>query len=438
MPISSVTNGVHMPTWDSAEADALWTQACGKNRWCEEDPTTADIQALTDEQLWQMRTLERKQLIARVRARYARQLASEHLVLADATGFLDEHVLTMGFARRFATYKRPNLLLHDPDRLIRLLGNPQHPVQLILAGKAHPQDQPGQALIKQWNDFIDRPEVKGHVAFLSDYDMQMAQELVQGMDLWINTPRRPWEASGTSGMKVLVNGGLNLSELDGWWAEAYSPQVGWAIGDGREHGDDPAWDAAEAETLYTLLEQEVVPAFYERNEKGMPPRWLSRIRESMARLTPEFSVGRTLRQYVEEHYLPAAAHYGQRAANDSALGAEILRWQQNIAREWDGVRFGQVDCETHDNLHSFQVQILPGNVPISDMQVQLYAIPTAEGVPVCETMTVSEQAAATSGIVTFAGHVPASRPASDYTARIVPYHKGASVPLEAAQIRWQR
>ena len=159
-----------------------------------------------------------------MRQRYVHQLASEYLPSQDPDNVLDEHVLTVGFARRFATYKRPNLLLHDPERLIRLLRDPQRPLQLILAGKAHPQDRPGQALIKMWNDFIKRPEVRGHIVFLSDYDMQMAQELVQGIDLWINTPRRPWEACGTSGMKVLVNGGLNFSELDGWWAEAYSPR----------------------------------------------------------------------------------------------------------------------------------------------------------------------------------------------------------------------
>ena len=183
-------------------------------------------------------------MIGHMRERYVLQLAAEGRGSSDASSIFDENVLTMGFARRFATYKRPNLLLHDPERLIRLLSNPQRPVQLILAGKAHPQDQPGQMLIKQWKDFIKRPEVQGRVVFLNDYDMLLAQEMVQGIDLWINTPRRPWEACGTSGMKVLVNGGLNLSELDGWWAEAYSPEVGWAIGDGQEHGDDPAWDAA--------------------------------------------------------------------------------------------------------------------------------------------------------------------------------------------------
>ena len=324
VPVGSVTNGVHVPTWDSVEADTLWTAACGQRRWSGQEVCAEDIRRLSDEQLWQLRTSARKNLIDRVRLRYARQRASGYDGPHDLPQLLDEHVLTVGFARRFATYKRPNFLLHDPERLIRLLTNPERPMQLILAGKAHPADKPGQALIKQWNDFIERPEVQQHVVFLSDYDMLMAQELVQGADLWINTPRRPWEACGTSGMKTLVNGGLNFSELDGWWAEAYSPQVGWAIGDGKEHGDDPAWDDVEAEAMYRLLEQEVVPDFYERPENGMPSRWLRRVRESMARLTPEFSASRAIQNYTEEHYLPAASSYCQRAANNSALGAEVL------------------------------------------------------------------------------------------------------------------
>ena len=182
---------------------------------------------------------------------YARQIAAQGASpeeLAQAAQVLDADTLTLGFARRFATYKRPNLLLHDPQRLANILTNRERPVQLVLAGKAHPQDLAGQEMIRQWIEFARRPEVRSRVVFLSDYDVLMAEHLVQGVDVWVNTPRRPWEASGTSGMKVLVNGGLNLSELDGWWAEAYSPEVGWAIGDGREHGDDPAWDAAEAES----------------------------------------------------------------------------------------------------------------------------------------------------------------------------------------------
>ena len=187
-------------------------------------------------------------------------------------------------------------------------------MQLIIAGKAHPADQAGQALIQEWMQFIRRPEARPHVIFLSDYDMLLTEHLVQGVDVWINTPRRPWEASGTSGMKVLVNGGINLSELDGWWAEAYTPEVGWALGDGQEHGDDPAWDAVEAEALYDLLEREVIPEFYARDESGIPTAWVKRMRESMARLTPRFSANRTVREYTEQHYLPAAAAYRARAA----------------------------------------------------------------------------------------------------------------------------
>jgi starch phosphorylase len=436
VPIGSVTNGIHVPTWDSAEADALWTTACGKRRWLGDDLAAEDVRRLSDEQLWQMRNIERKQLIDRVRKRYARQIASGRDTAQDFTAILDEHVLTVGFARRFATYKRPNLLLHDPERLIRLLRDPQRPVQLILAGKAHPQDKPGQALVRQWNDFIERKEVQHRVVFLSDYDMQMAQELVQGMDLWINTPRRPWEACGTSGMKVLVNGGLNFSELDGWWAEAYSPQVGWAIGDGQEHGEDPAWDAAEAEAMYTLLEREVIPEFYERPGNGMPSKWLGRIRESMARLTPEFSAGRTIQDYTEDHYLPAASAYGQRAAKDSVLGAELLEWQHNIAREWNTVRFGAMHVETHDGLHFFRVEVLPGNLSTHDLQVELYANPLGKDAAVIETMTACDKR--TDATITYSVQVSATRAASDYTPRIVPHHPGVSVPLEAGQILWQR
>jgi len=351
----------------------------------------------------------------------------------------DEKVLTLGFARRFATYKRPNLLLHDPDRLIRLLSNPQRPAQLVLAGKAHPQDLPGQALIQQWNDFIRRPEVRDRIVFLSDYDMLLTQELVQGVDLWINTPRRPWEACGTSGMKVLVNGGLNLSELDGWWAEAYAPEVGWAIGDGKEHGEDPIWDAAEAESLYTLLEREVIQEFYERNESGMPTKWLGRIRESMARLTPEFSATRAIREYTEGHYLPAASDYRDRAAQEGAHGNGLIQWQKNIARHWSSVRFGSVDVRTHDEQHFFRVEVFPGDLAPDELRVELYAESDQKtGSPSVEVMAACTTCADTKGILVYLAETSRSRPASDYTPRIIPHRPGASVPLEATQILWQR
>jgi starch phosphorylase len=437
VPIGSVTNGIHVPTWDSVEADALWTSACGAKRWRGDRPAEDDIRQLPNQQLWQLRIAGRKGLIEQMRKRYQCQLAAEGADPSNAAGIFDENVLTLGFARRFATYKRPNLLLHDAERLVRLLSNPRCPVQLILAGKAHPQDLPGQELIRQWKDFIKRPEVQGRVVFLNDYDMMLAQELVQGIDLWINTPRRPWEACGTSGMKVLVNGGLNLSELDGWWAEAYSPEVGWAIGDGQEHGEDLGWDAKEAETLYTLLEAEVIPEFYERDKAGMPSRWLERIRDSMARLTPEFSATRAIREYTESHYLPAASGYRDRAADDGALGLSLLRWKQDIVRHWNTVRFVKVGINTHDGQHFFQADVAPGTLTPDHLRVELYADSATGRCASLEVMSASGPCADTPGAYTYSAQVSATRIASEYTARIIPHHPNALVPLEARQIIWQ-
>ena len=183
---------------------------------------------------------------------------------------------------------------------------------------------PAQAMVQAWVRFVQRPDVRRHAVFLSDYDLLLAERLVQGADLWLNTPRRPWEACGTSGMKVLVNGGLNLSELDGWWAEAYSPEVGWALGDGNEHGDDPAWDAAEADALYEILEQQVVPAFYTRDHSGIPTRWVSTMRESMVRLTPQFSANRAVREYTDNYYVAAATAYRERARDHGASAQSLL------------------------------------------------------------------------------------------------------------------
>ncbi|HEX7505534.1 MAG TPA: alpha-glucan family phosphorylase, partial [Polyangia bacterium] len=313
IPVDYVTNGVHMPTWDSVAADNLWTEACGKTRWMGTSATiAADLRNVSDEKLWAMRSANRRALVEYAREGIGRQMAAggaEPEVIARTQGRLDPRVMTLGFARRFATYKRPNLLLHDPDRLLSILNHPLRPTQLILAGKAHPADQAGQALIQEWTQFIGRNDGTAPVFFLADYDMLLAERMVQGVDVWINTPRRPWEASGTSGMKVLVNGGINVSELDGWWAEAYAPEVGWALGDGQEHDDEAAWDAKEANDLYDKLEREVIPEFFARTEKGVPTAWVARMRESMARLTPKFSASRTVREYTEQHYVPAARAY---------------------------------------------------------------------------------------------------------------------------------
>jgi starch phosphorylase len=442
VPIGHVTNGVHMPSWDSAESDDLWTNACGKDRWLGTTETLEqDIRRVPGATLWQLRTVATRSLIEYARERLSRQLAvsgASPETVDGAKHLFDPDALMLGFARRFATYKRPNLLLHDQERLLRLLTNAERPVQLILAGKAHPADQEGQALIQEWTKFIRRPEACPHVIFLSDYDMHLTGHLVQGVDVWINTPRRPWEASGTSGMKVLVNGGINLSELDGWWAEAYTPEVGWALGDGREHGDDPAWDAVEADALYDLLEREVIPEFYARDKEGIPIAWVARMRESMARLTPRFSANRTVREYTEQHYIPAAAAYRRRVADKGAMGVQLVDWQRALEQHWSNLRFGELKVATDGGNHLFEVQVYLHDLDPKAVRVGLYADGINGGDPVREEMMLKQEPADASGSYVYNAAVSATRPATDYTARVMPHRDGVAIPLEATQILWQR
>lgn len=442
VPVGYVTNGVHMPSWDSAAADDLWTKACGKDRWLvTTEPLEQDIRRVSDASLWQFRIAASKSLVEYARERLSRQLAASGAspeAIDGAKHLFDPNALTLGFARRFATYKRPNLLLHNPARLLRLLANPERPVQLIIAGKAHPADQAGQALIQEWTHFIRRPEARPHVIFLSDYDMHLTEHLVEGVDVWLNTPRRPWEACGTSGMKVLVNGGINLSELDGWWAEAYTPEVGWALGDGREHGDDPAWDAVEADALYERLEREVIPEFYARDEQGIPTAWLARMRESMARLTPRFSANRTVREYTEQHYLPAATAYHLRIANKGAIGRQMVDWQHNLEQKWATLHFGEVKVETRGEQHVFEIQVCLSDLDPKAVRVELCADGVMGSAPVRQEMKRVRQLAGASGGYVYSVAVSAARPPADYTARVIPHCDGVAIPLEDARILWQR
>jgi starch phosphorylase len=442
IPISHVTNGVHMPTWDSAPADDLWTESCGKDRWLGTAETLKrDIYNVPDAKLWQFRTDASKSLVEYARERLSRDLTAAGALPQDveeAKHLFDPNALTLGFARRFATYKRPNLLLHDPPRLLRILTNPRRPVQLIIAGKAHPADHAGQDLIREWMHFIRQPETRPHAIFLSDYDMLLTEHLVQGVDVWINTPRRPWEASGTSGMKVLVNGGLNLSELDGWWAEAYTPEVGWALGDGREHGDDPSWDAAEAEALYDLLEGQVIPEFYARGAQGIPAAWVARMRKSMASLTPRFSADRTVREYTEQHYLPGAETFHRRAAGEGAAGRQMVDSRQAMEKDWPALRFGAMKVEAGGEQHVFELQVYLHDLDPNAVRVELYADGiNGEGL-VRREMERIGQLTGTPGGYVYRAQVPATRLPTDYTARLIPHYADVAVPLEDARILWQR
>ena len=441
VPIGYVTNGVHTPSWDSKAADGLWTTKCGKKRWrLETEQLTEDIRCVSDAEIWKFRTETSQQLVEYARKRLSKQLAVAGFsseAVEKAKHVFDPKTLTLGFARRFATYKRPNLLLTNPQRFYQILTRPDRPVQLILAGKAHPADKEGQALIQQWVRFIRDFKVQQHVIFLSDYDMLLTENLVQGVDVWVNTPRRPWEACGTSGMKVLVNGGINLSELDGWWAEAYSPEVGWALGDGREHHGGPELDVVEAEALYKILEDKVIPKFYTRDANGIPTAWIALMRESMARLTPQFSANRAVREYTENYYIPAAVEYRKRVEDKGEIGKKIVHWQQRIKKQWPSVRFGELKVELKASDYIFKVQVYLGELDPKDVKVEIYSEDSFRNFYRSD-MNLVRQIKELSVGYEYEGIVPTDRPAEDYTVRIIPHHEGVAVPLEEVQILWQK
>lgn len=442
VPVGHVTNGVHMPTWDSPEADKLWTDICGKDRWLGTlENLEQQMQQISDEKLWELRTTTQQTFISYICKRYSRQVAMAGMPLQaieDAKQVFDPNLLTLGFALRFVPYKRPNLLLYDPERLCRILNDTQRPVQLIVAGKASPLDKAGQELIKEWIQFIDKWELHHRVIFLSDYDMLLTEHLVQGVHVWLNTPRRPWEACGTSGMKALVNGGINISVLDGWWDEAFTPDTGWAIDGGKDSVADVKQDAADAAQLYKLLEQEVIPQFYNRNEKGIPAAWVSRMRNSMAKLTPRFSANRSVREYTERYYLPAAKNYLQRAANHGETSTQLLNWKKAFEKKWEKLRFGEVSVETHEEVHCFSVQVYLGSFHPGEIKVELYADALGGREVFKEEMTCGEQVQPDTFMAVYKAVASAERQASDYTPRILPRNELIAIPLECSCILWQR
>ena len=442
IPVSHVTNGVHVPSWDSIGADKLWTEACGKERWMGSGESLSDaIHCSSDEQLWTLRGSARHDLVGYARKRHGRQLGqrgADAATIEEASRILDPNILTLGFARRFAEYKRPNLLLEDPARLTRILTSTEKPVQLVVAGKAHPADETGKRLVKSWIEFCNHPDVRNHVVFLEDYDVLLAQELVQGVDVWINTPRRPWEACGTSGMKVLVNGGLNLSELDGWWAEAYSPDCGWALGDGKEHNSDPAWDRYEANQIYELLENEVVPLFYDRNQQGIPQGWVARIRASMAKLAPQFSSNRMAQEYVEQLYLPACTGFKRRSDNNGEIAKKLQSWSTRLKQGWDKVHFGNLDVHQDGDNWIFRIQAYLGDIEPEMVRGELIADPLKGTEIVRIPVKLGDAIPGTFNGYCFNGVVPANRPSEDFTFRLIGYHVDARIPIEASFILWQR
>lgn len=440
VPVGEITNGVHIPSWDSANADALWTDIVGKGFWRGNiERLEETVLSCSSEEIWELQNRQRQQFVKNVRRRLALLLKSygaDPGEVEKAEAILDPNCLIIGFARRFTDYKRPNLLLQDEQRLLRILNHPEYPVQVVVAGKAHPKDQEGKNLIRRFIDFSHKPECHSRVVFLPDYDIAIAQELVQGVDLWINTPRRPWEACGTSGMKILVNGGLNLSELDGWWAEAYSPEVGWAIGDGKEH-EEPGWDAIEANQLYDLLEKEIIPEFYDRNAEGLPVKWVEHIRTSMSRLTTNFSSNRMLRDYVEKIYIPSTLKFRERNEQKARLADELYNWQKQIVKNWDKVHVDKVGIEVSESRLNFKAHVYLGELKPGSVSVEIYADKLQDHDYIHHKMDLKDKISGSISGYIYSGSLETTRPPDHFTIRIIPFHEQARIPFEENHITWQ-
>ena len=339
VPIISITNGIHAKTWISSEMSELYERYFGQN-WMDEISKKSvwdEIAQIPDEEFWRAHQRSKERLIIYSRNRLKTQMqrrGTYHTELNWAEEVLDPEALTIGFARRFASYKRGNLLLKDPKRLVKILTDPHRPVQLIFAGKAHPRDTEGKEIIRKIVHFASQYDVRRRIVFLEDYDINMARFLVRGVDVWLNTPRRPMEASGTSGMKAALNGALNMSILDGWWCEGYRPDGGWVIGSGESYRDTDYQDLVESQAIYNLLENEVVPLFYTRSADNVPRAWVSRIKKSIEWTTPQFNTDRMVSEYTRRFYNPAMARWKHLTAEDMTKAKELSEWEANMKRAW--------------------------------------------------------------------------------------------------------
>lgn len=444
IPIDAVTNGVHVGSWLSEAMGRLLKTHVHAS--ADEFPDQADwagVHAIPDALIWEALGRGRERLVTFARERLRRQLGQRGIpgeeARARAERTLDAAILTIGFARRFATYKRATLFLRDPERLRRLLLHPERPIQLVLAGKAHPLDHEGKRLIQELFRFAEGEDVRHRIVFLEDYDMQVTGRMVQGVDVWLNTPRRPLEASGTSGMKVLPNGGLNLSSLDGWWAEAYEPGAGWAIGEDWEDPDPGHQDAVDAAHLYERLEQEIVPLYYDRGLDGVPHGWVARVKQSMQRLCPLFNTNRMLRQYVEEHYLPAARRYRTLTENSLAAAKALAAWKAAVRAGWPAVRIEEATAEAKGGAIFFRATVRLGDLDPDAVTVQAYADPVGgHGVEPCPEVIPMKRQGVEDGVARHEGMVQTERPASDYTVRVLPYHPNARLPIDLPLVLWAR
>jgi starch phosphorylase len=456
IPIGYVTNGVHFRSWISYEMNQLYDRYLGPH-WREEPAEAAlwkRVESIPAEELWRTHERRRERLVAFARRRLKEQLRRRGAPLAEveaAEEVLDPDALTIGFARRFATYKRATLLLRDPERLARLLNDPARPMQVIFTGKAHPKDAPGKQLIQQIAMLAQRPEFRRRIVFLEDYDMAVSRYLVQGCDVWLNTPLRPKEASGTSGMKAAANGVLNVSTLDGWWDHAWrefdggSGLTGWAIGRGETYDDAAYQDEVEAQALYEVLERDVIPTFYERGRDRLPRRWIARMKASIGRLCHYFNSHRMVREYMEAFYLIGHNRF-LRLAEDGAARARLLAaWLDRIQRNWAAVRVESVTAESPGTVSvgkrfRAEARVHLGELTPEDVTVELCLGPLDSAGEITHPVATQMEAAGRDEqgrILYVAESVTCHRSGlHGFTVRVLPFHPDLSVAFLPGLITW--
>lgn len=449
VPITSITNGVHIHTWISTEMSDLLNRHLGPH-WVE-DPADHDIWRRVDEipdlELWRTHERRRVALISFARQRLKESLRRRGAPSAEvksADEVLDPEALTVGFARRFAPYKRGALIFRDTERLLKILTDLKRPVQFIFAGKAHPRDDSGKEIIKQIMTYINQPEFRRRIVFVEDYDMTVARMLVQGVDVWLNNPIKPREASGTSGMKVPPNGGLNVSVLDGWWAEAYDGENGWAVGEGRIHEDPGYRDHIESEAIYDLFEKEIVPLFYDRGVDGLPRRWISRMKASMRTICPMFNTNRMLQEYTNVLYAPAARRWKRLSKNRFEGAKALSQWKRALGKRWGSVRIEQIEATDATELPvgsriEVRARVHLGEIMPADVGVELYHGRMDSNDQLAEGHVTPMDCAETveGGTYWFVGQIPCHRSGRHgYAVRVLPKHEYMAHRYDTGLIVW--
>lgn len=451
VPIEHVTNGIHAATWTSREMGLVFDRYLDPE-W-REDPSNAEvwkkIDDVPDAELWRTHDRRRERLVTTARQRLRRDLIKRGAPNAEveaADEVLNPDALIIGFARRFATYKRATLIMRDKERLNRLLNDPKRPVQLIFSGKAHPHDLPGKDLIREIVSTSRMPEFRDRIVFLENYDMGIARTMIQGVDVWLNNPRRPEEASGTSGMKVIYNGGLNCSTLDGWWAEAYDQTVGWEIGNGEEYPHDQLalQDAIEANALYTLLETDLVPLFYDRGRDGLPRHWIAKVKNSIKKLAPQFNTHRMLKEYTQMYYAPALERHERLTTPDLKPGIEFAKWRENLNAAWRNVKVENVQSDAANTLpigtdQKVNATVNLGTLTPDDVRVQLYYGPLDRHGAIIsgQSKDMTPANGATSGSVQFESSIAYTATGQmGFSVRVLPKHEELASPFQRGLIRW--